>query len=61
MIKTLYNIYLWYYYKEVKCCYCGNKLYIDKKNYIKDFTNYCCNMSCTYGEYNKKNNITNIV
>lgn len=64
MMKSIYNIYLWYYYNEVKCCYCGNKLYIDKKYYDPNFKNYSCNMACSYGYMNKYNitkNITNTI
>jgi hypothetical protein len=52
-IKQLYN---WYYYIESKCCNCGEKIWIDKNNYLKNCTNlyYTCSTSCGYDYYNKK-------
>jgi len=56
MFNYIYNFYIWYYYIEVKCSNCGNKLFMNKKNYNPEFNknNYVCNMACAYGTLNKK-------
>lgn len=56
MFNILYNTYIWYYYNIVNCCYCGNKLYIDKNKY-NNKNNYSCNMACSYGYINRLSNV----